>query len=201
MILVTNDTIENDDNVFIELLEIMESVIARLKGLDLDIPIYKIARMDLKHRFALPFPEPLKKDIYRFLRSANKYRRVHFNLKKYAEKVFDKEMKKDGSYGPQTREYKSLKIQLFKALLGGLRRGESKAWIRSYDSYITEIRAHSQKGAVEPRNGMEFYKSCRAKTKNRLTAIKKRQRSLIDEAKELCGEIESQKMEMWKGEA
>ncbi len=140
--------------IYIPLKAIVNDVIKRLKGLYLNIPISQIARMDLAGKFQddRTSMELFQKTIHDYLRLANKYRSTYFEYLKKTKLIFDREMNKDGSFAPGLKQYNSVKIQLFEALL----KSDNRAWILSYDQYLPTIREHANKRSSKPRSGKKM---------------------------------------------
>jgi len=178
-IIMELDSKTKKKKIYIPLKKILELVIKRVKSLDIHVPLSRIARMDLAGEFSDPSLEPLKKQVYKYLRIANKYREVYFEAMKKSKILFDTEMTKDGSFAPGIKQYDSLKIQLFEALL----KTDGKVWITSYDQYLPTIREHADKRLKEPRNGQKMYKSLKLKIIKDLKEIRRLQILTIKKSK------------------
>jgi hypothetical protein len=165
--------------VYIPLKKILELVIKRVRALDIQVPLSHIARMDLAGEFQDESLKPLKKQVYNYLRTANKYRQIYFESMKKSKLVFDTEMTKDGSFAPGLKQYESLKNQLFDELL----KTDGKVWVTSYDQYLPTIREHADKRSKEPRSGQRMFKSLRAKIIKDLKEIKRLQVLTIKKSK------------------
>jgi hypothetical protein len=165
--------------IYIPLKKILELVIKRIKTLDLNIPIVKIARMDLEGKFQNESLEPLRKTIHDYLKIANNYRSVYFEYMKKTKTYFDKEMNTDGSFAPGLKQYNSLKILLSEALL----KNDNKAWIMSYDQYLPTIREHANKRSKHPRSGKKMFEVLKSKCEKDLKEIRKFQKLTIQISK------------------
>ncbi len=171
--------------VFKPILKTMKEVIDGLGKLELDIPIYDIARMDIEGQFSRNRHENMRQSILDFLKRANKYRKTYWEFQKSSKKIFDREMKKNGSYAPGLSEYESLRNQLYRPLLDE----NSKVWEISYDNYLHKIREHSRKGTRHPKKGAIMFNVIESKQKPTVSHIKKMQVKLVLEAQELLDDF------------
>ena len=167
--------------IYLPLKAIVSEVIKHLKGLDLNIPIGQIARMDLAGKFQddTDSMELMKKTIYDYLHLANKYRSVYFEFLKKTKLIFDREMNKDGSFAPGLKQYNSVQNQLYESLL----KTDGKAWILSYDQYLPTIRQHASKRTSKPRSGKAMYNFMKKKFEPDLKEIKNLQKITIQISK------------------
>jgi hypothetical protein len=137
------------------LYKIMNKVISQMEDIDLDVPIYKIAWMEVRGKFLPKRHKALRADTMDFLRVSNEYRRIYWNIIKLARRKFEVEMINDGSFAPDVREYESLKNEIPFVLL----KGNKRLWISTYDDYLPKIRERSTKHKKKPRKGETLYRA------------------------------------------
>ncbi len=185
IILSSSDMTWDVEEIYTPMYECLLKVVERIRILDLDIPIYVIARMEVHDTFSRKRHIPLRKDIYDFLHATNDYRKFFWDIEKEAKKVFDNEMNKQHSFSPTTKEYKSLKIALGEELLNT----DGKVWAMSYNTHLATINQTSVKDgkAVPHRDGTTMY-----------MVIKKRVMPSLDELTRLRGEADVSAMRMLK---
>jgi hypothetical protein len=181
-ILITPEEAKKDvKNVYKLLLKVLPKVISRLKDKEIWLPLSTVARIDLHGHLDAPRHALLKFQVYHFLKRANNYRKLYFEINERSRTAFDKEMKAEGSYQPQMKEYRSLTTNL----PGALVKGEGKAWIYSYDTYLTDIRYPSPKKDVIPMTGAEMFRSIESMVKWELVELERYRKISIKFAKVL----------------
>lgn len=168
-------------------LKAMKEVIKGLGKLELDIPIYDIARMDIEGAFSKKRHVKMRKSILNFLKRANKYRKKYWEFQKVTKKTFDLEMQKNGAFAPGLSEYESLRNQLYRSLLDE----NSKVWEISYETYLPKIREHSRKSKKGPKKGAKIFNIIEIKQKSTVSNLKQQQVKLVIEAQELMEDFKS----------
>jgi len=152
---------KNRKEVFKPLEKHLRKVIKALKKHDLNIPLSHIAWRDIHGDFSAPHLKAFRSDLFIFLGAVQDYKKSLWVFHKETSALFEKEMKEEGSYPSQQKEFKSLKIELPNALLE-----DPKIWIISYDSYLPRIRETSSKKDPNPSIGKEMF----AKLKNGMSS-------------------------------
>ncbi|UCH88208.1 MAG: hypothetical protein JSV49_08055 [Thermoplasmata archaeon] len=165
-------------NLYIPLYKIMGKIIKRLKKLELEVPIYKIAWMEVHGNFLEKRHKKFRSEIMDFLQVSNEYRRIYWNIIKLARRKFEVEMIKDGSYAPGIKEYESLKNEIPFAIL----KRKKTVWIEGYNSYLPKIRERSKKKDKKPRNGKQMYRAVFMELGNVLATLKTQQSESIEYA-------------------
>lgn len=173
--------LEDKSRLYVPIYKIMNAIIKRLEAFDLDVPIYKIAWMEVRGNFTAKRHQRFRKDLMNFLTDSNEYRKIYWNLIKLARRQFDVEMKKDGSFAPDIREYESLKNEIPFVLI----KGKRKIWIESYDSYLPKIRERSEKRKKKPRNGHNMYRTIYTDLRDAIRTLKSQRSLSIEHAKML----------------
>ena len=177
----------DEKKLYRPLIKIMKEVIDRLGKLELDVPIYKIARMEIAGIFSQKRHVRMRKSILNFLKRTNKYRKMYWEFQKSTKMTFNKEMQKTGSYAPGLKEYESLRTQLYKSILDE----NSNVWVLSYNNYLPTIREHSTKKGRKPQNGTGLFAAVDTKLKRSMRQIKKKQVQLVIEAQDLLEDLET----------
>ena len=165
--------------IYVPLKKIIKDIMKDLKELELNIPIAKIARMDLAGLFNDDQLVDFRKTIHDYLKVTNKYRQLYFDLMNNSKIEFDKQMTQDGSFAPGLKQYDSVRTQVNEALL----KGQTKAWILSYDQYLPTIREHANKRVKSPRSGQKMLDDLFAYFKKDLKNIKEMQKLSIQISK------------------
>jgi hypothetical protein len=145
----------------------IKEIMKGLKQLELQIPIARLARMELAGLFLDDSLIEFKKTFNDYLRVVQKYRQLNFDFMNKTKIVFDGEMTKDGSFAPGLKQYNSVKNQLYEAVL----KSDGKAWILSYDQYLPTIREHADKRSKKPRSGKQMYGDLKSIFKNDMKYI------------------------------
>ena len=171
--------------IYLPLKKIIELIIKRVEALDIHVPLSYIARMELDGKFNDESLVKLKKNIYNYLRTANEYRKIYFEFQKKAQKIFDREMGKDGSFAPGIKQYDSLRIQISEALL----KTNGKVWITSYDQYLPTIREHADKRKKTPNSGEKMFKGLKSIFAFELKEIKRLQNLTLKKSKAFIREL------------
>ncbi len=153
--------------IYIPVKRIVKDVIKNLRDLEINIPIVKIARMDIAGTFKDDSLTDFKKTVYDYLKITNQYRKSYFEFMKKTKTVFDQEMTKEGSFASGLKQYDSLKNQLYEAIL----KTDGKAWILSYDQYLPTIREHASKRSKHPRVGKKMFNEIKLIFKKEIKSI------------------------------
>jgi len=189
--LMTEDTTEKKDEnrkkkvkdtkkeLYDPLYSIMGDVVKQMKNIELDIPIAKIAWMEVRGKFLGRKNSALRADTMDFLKVANEYRRIYWNIIKLARRKFEVEMIKDGSYAPDVREYESLKNEIPFVFL----KGNKQLWISSYDDYLPKIRERSTKHKKKPRKGATMYRAIYSEIKEVRNTFKLQHKEVLEYAR------------------
>jgi len=156
-------------NVYKPLLKVLPKIITRLKEKEIWVPLSVIARIDLHGHLDAPRHSLLKFQVYHLLKRGNKFRSIYFSMAERCRKAFDREMKAEGSYQPQMKEYRALTTNL----PGALVKGEGRSWAYSYDSYITDIRYPSSKKEIIPKSGPEMFSAMKCIVQRELTDLER----------------------------
>ena len=167
--------------IYRPLLKIMKNVIDGIGRLERDIPIHKIARMDIDGIFSKKRHEKMRRAVLGYLKKTNTYRRTVWEFQKDTKKHFDQEMLKNGSSAPGLNEYESLRNQLPGAILDE----NGKVWSMSFDTYLPKIIEHSPKKKGTPMKGSEMFSIMNKKSKKSLGKLKKIQVKLVVEGHDL----------------
>ncbi len=154
--------------VYLPLRKIIKEIMKALKELELNIPIAKLARMDLAGVFKDESLNDFKKTVYDYMRVVNKYRQLYFDFMNNTKILFDREMTKDGSFAQGFKQYDSIRSQVGEAIL----KSDGKAWIMSYDQYLPAIRERATKRAIQPRTGKKMYNDLKNMSKNEIKSIR-----------------------------
>jgi hypothetical protein len=139
--------------IYIPIKKTIKEIMKGLKLLELQIPIARLARMELAGLFLDESLTEFKKTFNDYLRVVQKYRQLNFDFMNKTKIVFDREMTKDGSFAPGLKQYNSVKNQVYESIL----KTDGKAWVLSYDQYLPTIRDHADKRSKKPRNGKQMY--------------------------------------------
>jgi hypothetical protein len=171
--------------VYKPLIRTLKNVIDDLGKLERDIPIYKIARMDIDGVFSKKRHAKMRRSVLEFLKKANTYRKTIWNFQKNCKKLFDEEMLKNGSSAPGLSEYESLRNQLPKSILDE----NGKVWSMSFDTYLPKIIEHSPKSKSKPINGAQMFMLINKKSKKIVNKIKKLQVQNVVAGQELVEDL------------
>jgi hypothetical protein len=171
--------------VYKPLIKTMKNVIDGVGKLERDIPIYKIARMDLEGIFSKKRHTKMRRTILVVLKNANAYRKTYWEFQKTSKKIFDQEMLKNGSYAPGLDEYESLKNQLHQSILDE----NSKVWEMSFETYLPKIIEHSPKKKGKPVKGAKMFTLINTKLQKKVGKIKKMQVQFVVEGQELVDNL------------
>ncbi|MCK5774017.1 MAG: hypothetical protein KAH57_09555 [Thermoplasmata archaeon] len=129
----------SDDNlkrkIYRPIIKVLDRSISSLKKLERDMPISKIAWMEVNGNFNDPRLSDFGKDIIDISNRLNIYRRAYWELEGNIKRSFVSYMKKNGYLPANSREFDSLKNSLPKAMI----EGDERIWIYSYDHYISKI--------------------------------------------------------------
>jgi hypothetical protein len=172
--------------IYIPLKKTIELVIKRVRELDIHMPLSYMAKMDMAGRFSEESLQPLREDVYDYLKVANTYRKIYFEYLKNSKLTFDRFMSKNGSFAPGVKQYESLKNQISESLL----KSDGKVWITSYDQYLPTILQHAEKRTKEPRNGKKMYKLLTQKFDKDVMEIKRYQILTLKKSKTLLKELD-----------
>jgi hypothetical protein len=173
--------IDDKKKLYWPVYRVMTKVIKRLEELDLDIPIYKLAWMEVRGEFIEKRHQDFRKDLMDFLRVSNEYRRIYWNLIKLARRKFEVEMMKDGSFAPDNREYESLKNEIPQVIL----KGNKDLWISTYNDYLPRIRERSLKKKRKPRDGAKIFRAIEKDLKEVRETLMNQQKESLEYAMEL----------------
>lgn len=181
-IIITPQEAKKDvKNIYKPLLKALPTVISGLKDKEIWVPLSIVARLDLHGHLDAPRHAILKFQVYHFLKRANNYRKLYFEINERSRTAFDREMKAEGSYQPQMKEYRALTL----GLPGALVKGDGKAWVYSYDTYLTDIRYPSPKKDVIPKTGAEMFRAMESMVKWELVELERYRKTAIKFAKVL----------------
>jgi hypothetical protein len=172
-------------NVYKPLIKTIKKVIDGLGKLERDIPIYKIARMDIDGVFSKKRHAKMRKSVLGYLKKANTYRKTIWTFQKTTKKLFDEEMLKNGSSAPGLSEYESLRNQLPGSILDE----NGKVWSMSFDTYLPKIIEHSPKKKGKPIKGTQMFMLIEKKSKKTLGKIKKLQVQSVVAGQELVEDL------------
>jgi hypothetical protein len=155
--------------IYVPIKRTIKEIMKGLKQLELQIPIARLARMELAGLFLDESLIEFKKTFNDYLRVVQKYRQLNFDFMNKTKTVFDREMSKDGSFAPGLKQYNSIKNQAYEVIL----KTDGKAWILSYDQYLPTIREHADKRSKKPRDGKKMHEDLK-------TIFKKDTKYIID---------------------
>jgi hypothetical protein len=182
---------DDKKNLYRPLYKLMGKVIKQIKKIELDVPIYKIAWMEVRGNFLAKRHNKFRADVINFLRVSNEYRKIYWNLIKLSRRKFDVEMKKDGSCAPGVKEYESLKNEIPHAII----KTGKKVWIHSYDDYLPKIRQRSEKIKKKPRDGKRMHYAIQQDLKDVLNTLKAQQKEALEFARQFRNQLELVKNE------
>ena len=163
--------------LFKTLHKVSGEVVERTRVFDLDIPIYKIAYLDLRKKFNDRRLDELRKIIYFLLERSNGFRRDLWEFIKTVRLYYDQEMIKDGSYSPDLPQYETLKNDIHSAILAH----EREVWATRYDSNLEKIRIRSQKTEMEPRDGGEMFDDLAEMVEDRIQTLREGQKQVMED--------------------
>ncbi len=163
------------ENVLEPMKDLMPRIIKGLRELNIHFPIQKIAYMELRRHLAIPELAGLRDELLRYLEKGYRFKKYYWKFIQRSYKMFDREMKRDGSCAPGYKYYQTLRIDMYLALFGR----EGEVWGSRYDSYIEKIRARSGGKGDAPRTGAELLGDIGGLMEKPVNAIKKQQRLLL----------------------
>lgn len=185
----TQQVFEDRKGIYQPVYRTITKVIKRLEELDMDIPIYKLAWMEVRGQFLEKRHQKFRQDLMDFLRVSNEYRRIYWNLIKLARRKFEVEMIEDGSFAPDNREYESLKNEIPQVII----KGNKDLWISSYNDYLPRIRERSLKKKRKPRDGAKIYRAIQKDLKKVKDTLMSQQKESLDFARELKSGLKKMK--------
>ncbi len=118
-----------------------------------DIPMGRIARMQLVGLFLPGRHEKLYDDVREVLTASKDYVEFYWKLQNKMAREFDSQMRRDGIHATNTKEY----ISLRNSIAEGIIMESGKYWSLSYDGYIERLRETARKTDRKPRGGNEMY--------------------------------------------
>ena len=176
---VTRREERQDRKLYMKLLKLFSQLKSGFETRTLNIPLGKLARLDLQGIFDHHRYREFWNVLRVFLSDANTFRRILWEYHKQCHLLFADEMRADGSYAPDVHQYKYLDNELPGALFEGVK----SHWLFYYDQNLPKIRMRSQKHDRSPRNGVAFFRALRARLKPQMDTIERRRLRLIEDTK------------------
>jgi len=161
--------------------ELVPKVIEGLQEFNIHFPIQKIAYLEIKGDLAREGLEEFREELLEYLEKCYRFKKFYWKFIQRTYALFDKEMKKDGSFIPGFKYYQALKIDLYLALFGL----EGKTWSARFDSYSPKIREKVGNTEPPPRTGERFLTELRELMETPVKRIKKQQKMLLASTREL----------------
>ena len=191
------------ENVLVPLMKMMPRVIKGLKEFNIHFPIQKIAYLEMHGDLVVEGLEGFREELLAYLEGGYRFKKYYWEFIQRSYKLFDREMKKDGSFIPGYKYYQALRIDMYLALFGQ----EGETWCARFDDYIGKIRERAGGSEPAPRTGREFLNDGGSLMEIPVRKIKQRQKKLLKKSrimnrrvKELYRDAEEQ-METARGES
>ena len=118
-----------------------------------DIPMGRIARMQVEGFFHPKRQEKLYDDVREVLIASKDYVELYWKLQNKIAREFDSQMRRDGIHATNTKEYISLHNSVAEAVI----MENGKYWSLSFDGYIDRLRETARKTGRKPRNGNKMF--------------------------------------------
>jgi len=152
-----------------------------------DIPMGRIARMQVSGLFTPDHLKPLYEDVRRVLVLSKDYVEHFWNLQKKIRREFVSQMERDGIHTTTTKEFVSLQNSAPDAVIGE----DGKTWAMSYDTYIPRMRETARKTSRPDRDGETMYGDMVELFEPEMTRLKELQRKVAAASKALMRKVKS----------
>ena len=184
--------------------KLMPRVLVELEEFNIHFPIQKVAYLEIQGDLAPEWLREFREELLKYLEKGYRFKKFYWKFIQRTYALFDKEMKRDGSFAPGFKYYQALKIDLYLALF----RPGRKEWSARFDSYIEKIRNKVGNPRPPPRTGEQFLTDLSELMETPVAKIRKQQRKLLASTRKLqkrMKEIDSDplillKMEKERGE-
>lgn len=123
------------------------------KALERDIPMGRIARMQLDGLFLPARHQALWEDSRAVLTVCRDYVEHYWTLQGKIAREFDAQMKREGIHNETAKEYVSLRNSVAEAVI----LDNGKYWSLSFDTYMPKLREGGRRPKGEPRDGARMF--------------------------------------------
>ena len=167
------------ENVLLPLRKLMPRVVKGLKELNIHFPIQKIAYLEMRGDLATEELKEFREELLAYLEGGYRFKKYYWKFIQGSYKLFDREMKVDGSSIPGFKYYQALRIDMYLALFGL----EGESWSFRFDDYIGKIRERAGSLEPAPRTGREFLADAASLMEIPIRKIKQRRKKLLKKSR------------------
>lgn len=153
----------------------LSSVVDSLEVYDVHFPVQKIAYFEIRGVLFRKEFRPYREMLLNYLKQGYRFKKYYWSFIERTFRVLDAEMKKDGSYVPDNKYYRSLQVDVHLVLFDI----DRETWVVRYNAYIEKIRNTIGEFSSPPRDGKELIEAVCARMEMPIIRVKKWRESFL----------------------